>query len=128
MRAHAAATGFVLAASLIAGATLAQSPADSADPALGQAKYHLFCESCHGVNGDGKGVAAKGLNPPPRDFTVGAFKYGGTDQDIFEVISNGAAAKGGSPLMVAWSPVMQEGERWALVRYIRSFRGARSGP
>jgi mono/diheme cytochrome c family protein len=100
----------------------AESPADSADAAVGQAKFQMFCASCHGVSGDGKGVAAAGLEPPPRDFTVGAFKYGGTDQDIFDVISNGAASKGGSPLMVAWGPVISEAERWALVKFIRSLK------
>ena len=49
-------------------------------------------------------------------------QHGGTDQDIFEVISNGAASKGGSPLMVAWGPVIPEADRWALVKYIRSLK------
>jgi mono/diheme cytochrome c family protein len=112
-------------AALLAGAlpAAAQSPADAADLATGREKYRLFCASCHGEKGDGKGPAARGLLPPPRDFTSGAFKYGGTDRDLFDVISDGAASKGGSPLMAAWSPVLQhESDRWALVKYIRSLK------
>ena len=36
------------------------------------------------------------------------------------MISNGAAAKGGSPLMAPWGAVIPEEDRWALVKYIRS--------
>jgi mono/diheme cytochrome c family protein len=101
---------------------LAESPIDAANAEIGREKFQLFCASCHGPGGQGDGVAAKGLNPPPRNFVKGDFKYGGTDQDIFEVISNGAASKGGSPLMVAWAPVIPEADRWALVKYIRSLK------
>jgi len=101
-------------------AAAAESPAESADVELGRTRFQMFCASCHGANGDGKGVAAGGLNPPPRDFATGTFKLGGTDQDLFDVISDGAASKGGSPRMVAWSPVLSVPERWALVRFIRS--------
>jgi len=115
-------------AGLLAGIALLVSPAgaegpiDQANVEIGREKFQLFCASCHGATGDGNGVAAQGLNPPPRNFVVGEFKYGGTDRDIFEVISNGAASKGGSPLMVAWAAVIPESDRWALVKYIRSLK------
>jgi mono/diheme cytochrome c family protein len=100
----------------------AGNSAQSAEVELGRAKFRMFCASCHGASGDGKGVAAGGMNPAPRDFATGMFKLGSTDQDLFDVISDGAASKGGSPLMVAWSPVLSEPERWALVKFIRSLR------
>ena len=111
-------------AALLAGAlpAAAQSPADDANVAVGKEKYRLFCASCHGEKGDGKGPASKGLIPPPRDFTIDAFKYGGTDQDLFEVISDGAASKGGSALMTGWAVVIPEADRWALVKYIRTLK------
>src|SRR5688572_18898013 len=43
---------------------------------LGHTTYLEYCVSCHGVNGDGNGVASKGLVPRPRDFTLGLFKFG----------------------------------------------------
>ena len=114
-----------LALALLFAAALrasAQSPADTADAALGKEKYRLFCASCHGIGGDGNGPASRGMLPRPSDFTAGAFRYGGTDRDLFEVISDGAASKGGSSLMAGWSPVLPEAARWALVRHIRSLK------
>ena len=35
------------------------------------AAYVQYCRACHGDKGDGKGPAAQGLRPPPRDFTLG---------------------------------------------------------
>lgn len=90
----------------------------------GKQSYTLYCVTCHGANGDGKGPVGASLNPAPRDFTKGEFKYGATDQDIFDVMSNGAASKGGSPLMAPWGAVIPEADRWALVHYIRSLKTA----
>ena len=28
--------------------------------------YAEYCMACHGVNGDGKGVASKGIQPPSK--------------------------------------------------------------
>ena len=90
--------------------------------AQGKQVYMLYCVTCHGESGDGQGPVGKTLNPPPRDFGSGDFKFGGTDQAIFDVISNGAAAKGGSPLMAPWGAVIPEADRWALVKFIRALK------
>ncbi len=37
--------------------------------ARGEEIYKTTCVTCHGENGRGDGIAGKGLNPPPRDFT-----------------------------------------------------------
>ena len=44
----------------------------------GQAVYMKRCVQCHGVNGDGKGIAADSLYPRPRDYTKGVFKFTST--------------------------------------------------
>jgi hypothetical protein len=36
---------------------------------MGKGLYAAFCSPCHGGNFDGKGVAAKGFNPPPANFS-----------------------------------------------------------
>jgi mono/diheme cytochrome c family protein len=112
-------TVFGVVALLICGATavLAESKGDAA---RGKELYALYCVSCHGEKGDGKGPVGMTLQPPPRDFTTAGFLYGGTDQDIFDVITNGAAAKGGSALMTPWGAVISEEDRWSIVRYVRS--------
>ena len=69
----------------------------------GRQVYNQVCVTCHGEKGDGKGPAGAALNPPPRDFRTGEFKYGGSDEDLFSIISDGAAVKGGSPSMAPWS-------------------------
>ena len=88
----------------------------------GRLAYNQVCATCHGEKGDGKGPAGASLNPPPRDFTKGDFKYGGTDADIFAVITDGAASKGGSPNMAPWGLVYSEKQRWGLVKYIRTLK------
>jgi mono/diheme cytochrome c family protein len=90
--------------------------------AQGKQVFSTYCATCHGEAGDGQGPVGKTLNPPPRNFQKGDFKYGGTDQAIFEVISNGAASKGGSPLMAPWGAVIPEADRHALVAFIRSLK------
>jgi mono/diheme cytochrome c family protein len=94
----------------------------AADAAKGAQVFAQFCATCHGPQGAGDGPVGKTLNPPPRNFQTADFKYGGTDQAIFEVISNGAASKGGSALMAPWGAVIPEADRWALVKFIRSLK------
>ncbi|HEY8121752.1 MAG TPA: cytochrome c [Myxococcota bacterium] len=67
------------------------------------------CWTCHGQAGKGDGPAGKALNPPPRDFSVGAFKFDadkdgkpGSDADLKLVITKGAGAFGGNPTMAPW--------------------------
>jgi mono/diheme cytochrome c family protein len=107
---------------LAAAGLLITGSATAQDAAKGEQVYKTYCLTCHGPTGDGQGPVGKTLNPPPRDFTQGDFKYGGTDQDIFDVISNGAASKGGSALMAPWGAVIPEADRWSLVKYIRSLQ------
>jgi len=45
-------------------------PPDQAALARGQEVYEIFCVGCHGPVGDGKGIAAPHLMPPPLDFTT----------------------------------------------------------
>jgi mono/diheme cytochrome c family protein len=44
----------------------------------GEAVFARYCVPCHGVTGDGKGIAAPYLNPKPRDYRPGTFKFTST--------------------------------------------------
>jgi len=44
----------------------------------GFALFTKYCVQCHGVNGDGNGAVAEHLNPKPRDYTLGVFKFTST--------------------------------------------------
>lgn len=94
----------------------------TADVERGRKVFAQYCAICHGPTGGADGPAGRGLAPPPRNFQIGDFRYGGTDRDIFEVISNGAASKGGSPLMVSWAELIPEEDRWALVKFVRTLK------
>ncbi|MFQ5697954.1 MAG: c-type cytochrome [Myxococcota bacterium] len=116
--------GFGWAGLLIGSAAHSALAADAsgADLQKGKQVFMTYCATCHGEKGDGQGPVGKALNPPPRDFTKGDFKYGSSDQDLFDTMSNGAASKGGSPLMAPWGAVIPEADRWALVKFIRSLK------
>ncbi|WP_397571149.1 c-type cytochrome [Schlesneria sp. T3-172] len=45
---------------------------------LGRVVYMKNCMHCHGVTGDGEGPTGKFLNPRPRDYRNGQFKFTGT--------------------------------------------------
>ena len=107
---------------LLAPGTPARAGIEQGNAEKGKQVYTIYCVTCHGETGDGQGIVGKTLDPPPRDFTKGDFKFGDSDQDIFDVISNGGAAKGGSPLMAPWGQVIPEADRWSLVIYVKTLK------
>ncbi|RMH17286.1 MAG: hypothetical protein D6696_16075, partial [Acidobacteria bacterium] len=84
--------------------------------------YRRYCAVCHGDAGDGRGRLAPWLDPKPRDFTSGVYKftsvYNGapTDFDVFRTISRGVPGTS----MPAWSALPYE-DRWALTYFVESF-------
>ncbi len=102
--------------------------ASAGDAAAGKAVYTTNCVSCHGATGKGDGPVGAALNPAPRDFSTGEFKFDtdkdgspGTDADLTAVIKSGAAAYGGSPLMAPWGH-LPDSDVANLVAYIRSLK------
>ena len=96
------------------------------DVGAGKALFRSMCASCHGEDGDGNGPAAEQLVLKPRDFALAAFKFDtdanwerGADEDLANVIRNGAAAYGGSAMMVPWTQLSEQ-EIKDLIGYIRS--------
>jgi mono/diheme cytochrome c family protein len=88
----------------------------------GREAYLLYCQACHGEKGDGRGPAAPGMRPPPRDFTVGTFKFAGAaagelpnDDTLDAIVRDGLD---GTP-MLPWDITARE--RRAVVQYIKTF-------
>lgn len=74
---------------------MAAGPASS-HPGKAEGLYRRHCVQCHGVTGDGKGPTSEFLNPYPRDFRLGKFKFKSTplrrpptDEDLTSTIRYG---------------------------------------
>lgn len=127
-----------VAASVIIGAgeTLAASVPSKPMPAKtpemiekGSQIYFRRCSFCHGLLGDGDGPAAKFMDPRPRDFTLGTFKFRTTqsgelptNEDLFRTVSRGLPGTG----MQAFDDAtikngLTEEHRWQVIAYIMTF-------
>jgi len=89
---------------------------------LGYETYMGYCMQCHGIEGDGKGPAAYGAYPPPRNFKEGLFKFAQVetgslprDIDLKHTIRYGLK---GTP-MLPWD--MSDKRLNAVVQYIKTF-------
>jgi len=119
--------------SLLASAlvlAIAPSAALAADLAKGKETFKMICATCHGEGGKGDGPGGQGIQPPPRDFTKGDFKFdankngkAGEDADLKLVISKGAAEFGGSPLMTPWAGALSDADIDNVIAVIRSLKG-----
>jgi caa(3)-type oxidase subunit IV len=82
--------------------------------AHGKAQFEQQCASCHGVTGNGQGSAAAGLNPKPRNFTVGeGWKNGRKPTAVFKTLTQGLGQ------MPVFSSLPAD-DRWALSHYVLS--------
>lgn len=101
---------------LLATAAAAQDPP-------GGPLYQKLCSQCHGVQGDGQGIATPRLMPQPRDFTSGKFKIRHTpsgalptDDDLRTVIREGMPYTS----MPAWKH-LPDSDIEELLRAVKSF-------
>ncbi len=86
----------------------------------GSVVYGKRCAGCHGVSGDGNGPAADYLQPKPRDYRKGIFKFTSTPygarparQDLVRTIRRGA--KGTSMPAFPW---MSQEDLDAVIDYV----------
>ncbi len=89
--------------------------------------YRQHCVHCHGISGDGRGPTALFLNPYPRDYRQGVFKFKSTytsarptDEDLHRIMVNGIPGTA----MPSFS-LLPEAEIAALIEYVKylSIRG-----
>ena len=91
----------------------------------GETIYMKRCEQCHGADGDGLGPAAERLNPPPRDFTLGLYKFKSTafdadlpnDDDLFRMVRDGMPGTA----MPGWGDLLSEQDMWDVIAYVKVF-------
>jgi mono/diheme cytochrome c family protein len=89
--------------------------------------YREHCAHCHGISGDGMGPTAAFLNPYPRDYRPGVFKFKSTERadkpthaDLLRILANGIPGTS-MPSFALLSDVQID----ALVEYVKylSIRG-----
>jgi len=112
-------------------ALLTGMSADAADPvaadsAAARALFIKSCSACHGSSGDGSGIAARSLKPPPADLTDAAHMATRTDEQLKQAITDGGSAAGLSASMPAFKSVLSAEEIDALVVWIRSLSPTKS--
>ncbi len=89
---------------------------------IGKSVYTEYCMACHGVDGKGNGVSSKGLVPPPRNFTLGLYKFGKVvagelphDGDMIHIIQHGLNGSA----MFPWD--ISDDQANAVWQYIKTF-------
>ncbi len=86
----------------------------------GASDFAAMCSACHGATGAGDGAAASALPVTPADFTVASFWATRTDESVANVIKNGGAAAGLSPLMAPFGAALDDARISQIVAYIRT--------
>jgi cytochrome c oxidase cbb3-type subunit 2 len=110
---------------LTSHAQTASPPAPAAPGSIdGPGLYQQRCSGCHGKSGQGDGPFAGLLDPRPRDFTAGRFKFRTTetgslptDDDLAAGITNGLHGTS----MPSWKPFLNPAQVGALISYLKSF-------
>jgi mono/diheme cytochrome c family protein len=85
----------------------------------GQERFDIFCSACHDRAGSGRGMAVQRGFPPPVDLSserVRAF----ADGEIFHVMTHGVRN------MPAYNVQVPEGDRWAIVAWVRVLQRSQS--
>ncbi len=107
--------------------TLAAGPVGTDENGRVHGLFRQHCVHCHGISGDGKGPTALYLNPYPRDYRRGVFKFKSTERgarpthaDLKKVLINGVAGTS----MPSFK-LLPDSEVEALVDYVKylSIRG-----
>ena len=93
---------------------------DSINLFAGESLFHTdaqptACKMCHGSAGNGMGMMAPGLNPPPRNFSCSETMKNISDGQMFWVVKNGSPGTG----MVAYKSLSDK-QIWQIILYLRT--------
>lgn len=89
--------------------------------ARGRVMYERQCSVCHGVLGDGAGTVVGAGRFPPATAVRDPATAGRSDGYLYAVI------RAGRGLMPAYGERIAEGDRWAIVHYMRQLQGGTPG-
>ena len=132
VQASVALAGLVMAATLFAqSAQSAQKapqgsllPKDSVDAATfrGGLVFANYCVTCHGINADGNGRAARLYNPKPANLRMSDKN----DAYYALIVRKGGATVGRSEFMPSWEAELTNEQIADLVAYLRSINAAKN--
>ena len=87
----------------------------------GRMLYMRHCSHCHGTSGDGNGPTARYLNPKPRDYRHGVFKFTSTNDmskisrdDLSRIVKYGIPGTYMPSFLL-----MKDDEHHAIIEYVR---------
>ena len=101
---------------IIDGYKVTVVPRKAPDLARAAQLYREHCAGCHGVNGAGDGPLAKGLQPPPIDFTDRARYAQRNLYGLYSTITHGVANTSMKPFRE-----LSDEDRWSLAFYVGQF-------
>jgi hypothetical protein len=85
----------------------------------GQDRYKIFCSPCHGLQGDGNGMAAvRGMKHPP-SYHIDRLRQAPNGY-FYDVVTNGFGA------MYSYSERIPPNDRWAIIAYLRALQLSRN--
>jgi mono/diheme cytochrome c family protein len=97
-------------------------PRDGADAAVfrGGVVFANYCVTCHGINADGNGRAARLYNPRPANLRASDKN----EQYMLLIIRNGGQAIARSQFMPPWGSELTDEQMRDVVSYLRSINVA----
>ena len=85
----------------------------------GEGRYKIFCAPCHGLQGDGNGMAAvRGMKHPP-SYHIDRLRQAPNGY-FYDVMTNGFGA------MYSYSERIPPTDRWAITAYVRALQLSRN--
>jgi mono/diheme cytochrome c family protein len=85
----------------------------------GEDRYKIFCAPCHGLQGDGNGMAAvRGMKHPP-SYHIDRLRQAPNGY-FYDVMTNGFGA------MYSYSERIPPNDRWAIIAYLRALQLSRN--
>ncbi len=85
----------------------------------GAERYKIFCSPCHGLQGDGNGMAAvRGMKHPP-SYHIDRLRQAPNGY-FYDVVTNGFGA------MYSYSERIPPADRWAIIAYVRALQLSRN--
>ena len=85
----------------------------------GEDRYKVFCTPCHGLQGDGNGMAAaRGMKRPP-SYHIERLRKAPNGY-FYDVVSNGFG------VMYSYAERIAPRDRWAIIAYVRALQLSRN--